>query len=81
MALHGGSGLTVAQFHELISAGCAKVNISTALKRAFISSYREYLGDHSDSAEPLALIAHVRGQVTECVREHIELFAGAGSLR
>ncbi len=81
MALHGGSGLTIAQFHELISAGCAKVNISTALKRTFVSSHREYLGDHTDSAEPLALIAHVRGQVAECVREHIELFAGAGSLR
>jgi fructose-bisphosphate aldolase class II len=81
MALHGGSGLTVAQFRELISAGCAKVNISTALKRTFVSSHREYLGDHSDSVEPLALIAHVRGQVAECVREHIELFAGAGSLR
>ncbi len=81
MALHGGSGLTTAQFHELITAGCAKVNISTALKRTFLSSHREYLGDHSDSAEPLALLAHVRGRVADCVRSHIQLFAGAGSPR
>jgi len=32
MALHGGTGLTDDQFRDLISRGCAKVNISTAIK-------------------------------------------------
>ena len=32
LALHGGSGMSDAQFTELIALGCAKVNISTALK-------------------------------------------------
>ena len=32
MALHGGSGMTDEQFQDLIARGCAKVNISTALK-------------------------------------------------
>ena len=32
IALHGGTGLTDAQFTDLIARGCAKVNISTALK-------------------------------------------------
>lgn len=35
-ALHGGSGLSDEQFRDLISRGCAKVNISTALKETFI---------------------------------------------
>ena len=33
IALHGGTGMTDAQFSDLIARGCAKVNISTALKR------------------------------------------------
>ena len=33
IALHGGSGMTDEQFTDLIARGCAKVNISTALKR------------------------------------------------
>jgi fructose-bisphosphate aldolase class II len=32
IALHGGSGLTESDLSRMISLGCAKVNISTALK-------------------------------------------------
>ena len=38
IALHGGSGLSDEQFHDLIARGCAKVNISTALKETFMKS-------------------------------------------
>jgi fructose-bisphosphate aldolase class II len=42
MVLHGGTRLAEAQFTDLISRGCAKVNISTALKIAFVDAHREY---------------------------------------
>src|SRR3954463_8966836 len=38
MALHGGTGLADDQFTDLIARGCAKVNISTALKEGFMRS-------------------------------------------
>ena len=38
VALHGGTGMTQAQFSDLIARGCAKVNISTALKIAFMQA-------------------------------------------
>ena len=38
IALHGGSGLSDEQFHDLIGRGCAKVNISTALKETYMKS-------------------------------------------
>ena len=41
-ALHGGSGLTDEQFADLIARGCAKVNISTALKESFMRSGLEH---------------------------------------
>ena len=34
MALHGGTGLSDDQFRDLIARGCAKVNISTAIKES-----------------------------------------------
>jgi fructose-bisphosphate aldolase class II len=43
MALHGGSGLTPDQFRDLIGQRCAKVNISTALKVAYLKSSLERL--------------------------------------
>ncbi len=38
MALHGGTGLSDDQFRDLIARGCAKVNISTALKMNYMQS-------------------------------------------
>ncbi|MGZ5307069.1 MAG: class II fructose-bisphosphate aldolase, partial [Actinomycetota bacterium] len=43
IALHGGSGMTDAQFADLIARGCAKVNISTALKRRYMQSNLAFL--------------------------------------
>jgi ketose-bisphosphate aldolase len=78
MALHGGSGLTKEQFTELIAAGCPKVNISTALKRAFVEGNRSFLRDHTGKVEPLDLISHVREHVADCVRDHVTMFGSAG---
>ena len=43
IALHGGSGLTDDQFHDCIGRGCAKVNISTALKETYMQSNLAFL--------------------------------------
>src|ERR1700733_2451142 len=43
MVLHGGTGLSQEQFTDLISRGCAKVNISTALKETFMKSGLDFL--------------------------------------
>ena len=57
IALHGGSGLSDDQFREMIARGCAKVNISTALKQAFMKSGLEYLKEceSKDKWEPVKL--------------------------
>lgn len=81
MALHGGTGLTAEQFGDLIRRGCAKVNISTALKHAYVDGYREYLHEHPDDYEPLRLDAHVAERVRRVAAEHIELFGSAGRVR
>ncbi len=43
IALHGGTGMPPEQFSDLIARGCAKVNISTALKIRFMQSGFDYM--------------------------------------
>ena len=78
MVLHGGTGLTEAQFRDLIGRGCAKVNISTALKIAFVGAHREYLEANPLKNDPPALLAHVRTAVKAVAEQHIRMFGSAG---
>jgi fructose-bisphosphate aldolase class II len=78
MALHGGTGLSADQFSDLIARGCAKVNVSTALKIAFMEANRAYLAENPDAADPPKLFAHVREAVMEMTRKHIRLFGSEG---
>ncbi|GGR13382.1 fructose-bisphosphate aldolase [Actinoplanes ianthinogenes] len=80
MALHGGTGLSDAQFTDLIARGCAKVNISTALKESFMKSGADFLREAAarDKWDPPSLFKHQRAAVTEMARRHIRLFGGSG---
>jgi len=80
IALHGGSGMTDAQFTDLIARGCAKVNISTALKRVYMRSNLEFLrgAEAADRWDPPSLFTHVRADVVEMARDHISRFGSEG---
>ena len=67
-----------AQFTDLIARGCAKVNISTALKIAFIDAHREYLDANPGKHDPPSLFEHVRAAVKEMAEYHIRMFGSAG---
>lgn len=78
MALHGGSGLSAA-LQDLIVRGCAKVNISTALKeymRSALASLQE--AEASDGWDPPRLFADQRDAVVATAREHIALVGWTG---
>ncbi len=80
MALHGGTGLSADQFRDLISRGCAKVNISTAIKEAYMRSALEQLkeAEATNKWDPPTLFRRQREAVVATAREHIALFGGSG---
>jgi fructose-bisphosphate aldolase, class II len=80
MALHGGTGLSAEQFQDLIARGCAKVNISTALKESYMKSSLEFLRGTEEKGkwDPPSLFAHQRAAIVGMAREHIALFGGSG---
>jgi fructose-bisphosphate aldolase class II len=78
IALHGGTGMTAGQFSDLISRGCAKVNISTALKIRFMQSGYDYMSAHPGEYDPPALFRAQRAAVIEMARDHIRMFGSEG---
>jgi fructose-bisphosphate aldolase class II len=80
MALHGGTGLSDDQFRDLIGRGCAKVNISTALKESFMRSGLEFLrgAEERGKWDPPALFAHQRAAVADMARRYLRLFGSSG---
>ncbi|HYO33970.1 MAG TPA: class II fructose-bisphosphate aldolase [Nocardioidaceae bacterium] len=80
MALHGGTGLSKEQFQDLIARGCAKVNISTALKESYMQSGLEHLkaAEEKGKWDPPSLFRDQRAAVVEMAREHMRMFGSSG---
>ncbi len=80
IALHGGTGLTDAQFADLIARGCAKVNISTALKVTYMQSSLEFLqkAEKRGTWDPPSLFTATRAAVKDMAADHMRRFGSAG---
>ncbi len=77
IALHGGTGLAEEVFRKAIALGCAKVNISTAIKYAFIDGFVDY-HNANGQYEPLKPLGAQFESVRQVVDDNIKLFGSAG---
>jgi fructose/tagatose bisphosphate aldolase len=80
IALHGGTGMTDAQFTDLIRRGCAKVNISTALKVTYMKANLAFLNgaQERDAWDPPSLFTAVRAAVKDMAADHMRRFGSVG---
>jgi len=74
LALHGGTGLADDVFRTCIELGCAKVNISTELKYAFIDGFCNHHQKNPDQYDPLKVLANQYENVKGKVIKNIQLF-------
>ncbi|MBC3190331.1 class II fructose-bisphosphate aldolase [Pseudonocardia sp. C8] len=81
VVLHGGTGLSDRDFRRFVEAGISKINISTALKHAYMNAAREHLeeAERRRRWEPTALFDQVAEAVTAVVGWHIGVFGGHGA--
>ena len=77
LALHGGTGLADEVFRKCISLGCAKVNISTQLKYAFIDGFVAHHNEHNTEYNPLKVIDAQFDELKKGIIEKINLFGSA----
>lgn len=80
IALHGGTGMTDAQFTDLIARGCAKVNISTALKVTYMKANLAFLrgAQERDTWDPPSLFTAARTAVRDMAADHMRRFGSVG---
>lgn len=78
LALHGGTGLPDDIIQRCIKLGCAKINISTQIKYAFIDGFVDYHRDHPRDYEPLKILDAQFQRIKSLIAEKIQQFGGAG---
>lgn len=78
VALHGGTGLAADVFKKCISLGCAKINISTQLKRQFIISFMEHQKQNPNDFEPVRYITDQYEAMKSDIMDFIRLFGSEG---
>lgn len=83
IALHGGSGLTPEQFSELIARGCAKINISTALKELYMKSNLSFLVEAQkvNKWDPPSLFKATSAEIIEMVVDLTGQFGSKNKVR
>lgn len=74
VVIHGGTGLAEEDFKNFVSCGACKINISTAIKHAYLDGMKEYLEKHVSEYKPLDADAYVVGAIREVAKAHIEMF-------
>lgn len=81
--LHGGTGLSVQDFANMARRGCAKTNVSTALKEAYMKGGLEHLrrAEEVDKWDPPSLFQSIEAAVGTMVEYHMRAFGSAGKAR
>lgn len=80
IVLHGGTGLNVDDFRSFIDAGVSKINISTAVKHAYMKAAAQHLDEarRLDKWDPPSLFRASSAAIRKEITEHIEWFGAAG---
>lgn len=80
IVLHGGTGLADEEFRAFIVAGVSKINISTALKLAYMRGVQTHIAEAERTGkwEPVKMFDQVSRSVRDVVASHIDIFGSAG---
>lgn len=73
IVVHGGTGLSAETFAQLIALGVAKINVSTALKHAYLDTMKQ-ITQHKLVYDPLSYDRQIRTAICEVVMHHMTMF-------
>ncbi|MCC6496592.1 MAG: class II fructose-bisphosphate aldolase [Propionibacteriaceae bacterium] len=80
VVLHGGTGLSPEDFRAFIAAGVSKINISTALKLAYMTACQAHLAkaEATGKWEPVKMFDDVAEACAQVVGENARMFGSVG---
>ncbi|MEU5189377.1 class II fructose-bisphosphate aldolase [Streptomyces klenkii] len=67
LVLHGSSGVPDAELRCAVAAGMTKINVGTALNKAFTGAVRAFLEAHPSTTDPRKYLTPARAAMTETV--------------
>lgn len=74
IVIHGGTGLSSETFAKLIENGGSKVNVSTAIKHAYIDSAKEYFAEYPEKLDPIGFDQFLNNKIQDTAMKHMEMF-------
>ena len=74
IVIHGGTGLSSETFAKLIENGGSKVNVSTAIKHAYIDSAKEYFAEYPEKLDPIGFDQFLNSKIQDTAMKHMEMF-------
>ena len=74
VVIHGGTGLSEETFRRLIRNGGAKVNVSTAIKHAYLDTCRDYFKDAPAKPDPIGFDRALSQAIEQTARDHMVIF-------
>lgn len=77
LVIHGGTGLSEAIVHQLISNGGSKYNVSTNLKYILMDCTLEYMTNHPGEYDPGKLDKFVKSETVKRIEYWIDLLGSA----
>ncbi|MGK5544898.1 class II fructose-bisphosphate aldolase [Streptomyces sp. URMC 127] len=67
LVLHGSSGVPDAELRRAVAAGMTKINVGTALNKAFTGAVRAFLEAHPSTVDPRSYLTPARAAMTQTV--------------
>jgi len=79
LVLHGGSGISAADFRQAISLGIAKINFFTGMSEAAMQATANYLSTAGERYNDYPMmLSQVKERVAGVVAEQMEIFGSRG---
>lgn len=75
IVIHGGTGLSDDAYKKLTECGAAKINVSTAIKHAYINGIRKAIDVEHVVESPLKADEIILNSIKEVAKEHMVLFS------
>lgn len=80
IVMHGGSGVPENDVKKAISLGVSKINVSTALRKAFIDEMKRYMKENPDNLMTMDILGSATEALKEEARSTIKRFGSANRL-
>lgn len=78
LVLHGSSGVPYDALKKAVSLGICKINIDTDVRASFARTVKEFMLENPDEIDPRKILGPAREQMTETVKEKIQVFGSQG---